>query len=809
MKHLKITSVLLSVTMCASMVMTPVSVFADETTETSAPQTTEATEKQELKETEKPAPKETDKKPAETKTQAPAETKKEEPAETTKQEPEESEKQPAESEKQETEETETQKPSETEEQKPTEATEPSETDKQEPSETEETKPSETETQAPEETEPQIPEESLKAPEAEAKKPAANSVIASGTCGDDLTWELEDYGDLKISGKGKMYDYPSSNNVSSAPWKDYAGSIKAVYLYGDVTYVGAGAFYGCSSLESVFSTAEIIEIGSEAFFACSSLERIDLYDGVTKIGRAAFSKCEKLTNIRISRGITILENETFFGSGLKNVLIPDGVTKIGEKVFGECGDLKSIHISKSVTSIGKGSFINCTGLSDVYYGGTEAEWKAISIAADNGPLNSATKHFSSALASGVCGASMNWVLDEKGKLTITGSGDMSFDDQYGNPWKKYSDEIKTIEFSGNITSISASAFMLCRNLNKVTLPNTLKSIGDSAFVMCKSLSDINIPDTVTSIGSCAFLECENLKSITLPKGLTSIEGQCFEGCGFTELVIPDGVKEIGARAFWGTPSGGSLTKVIIPASVEKIGNGAFAVSINSNTEVFYLGTADDWKKINIADGNDEWLNRADILISGSYYTITLNPVANGKAIISRTNSSAGKEINVKAYPDNGYLLDVIKVNGKIVYENKYAEGPWIGDSTGKYYRESFTMPAENAVVEVIFAEKVLPENTLKVTGKTAKVKYKKLRKKKQNVARSKVMAVSWPQGKVTYKLLSVNKKKKYFKVNAANGVVTIKKKLKKGTYTLKVSVTAAGNENYKSKTQTVAFKIKVK
>lgn len=244
-------------------------------------------------------------------------------------------------------------------------------------------------------------------------------------------------------------------------------------------------------------------------------------------------------------------------------------------------------------------------------------------------------------------------------------------------------------------------------------------------------------------------------------------------------------------------------------MKKIGSSAFTGSINKNTEVFYAGTADDWKKISIADGNEDWISRADILISGSYYTITLNPVANGKAIISRTNSSAGKEINVKAYPDNGYLLDVIKVNGKIVYENKYAEGPWIINSTGKYYSEDFTMPAENAVVEVIFAEKVLPENTLKVTGKTAKVKYKKLRKKKQNVARSKVMVVSWPQGKVTYKLLSVNKKKKYFKVNAANGVVTIKKKLKKGTYTLKVSVTAAGNENYKSKTQTVAFKIKVK
>ena len=42
-----------------------------------------------------------------------------------------------------------------------------------------------------------------------------------------------------------------------------------------------------------------------------------------------------------------------------------------------------------------------------------------------------------------------------------------------------------------------------------------------------------------------------------------------------------------------------------------------------------------------------------------------------------------------------------------------------------------------------------------------------------------------------------------------GKVTVKKKLKKGTYKIKVKVTAAGNSNYKALTRTVTFKIKVK
>ena len=52
-------------------------------------------------------------------------------------------------------------------------------------------------------------------------------------------------------------------------------------------------------------------------------------------------------------------------------------------------------------------------------------------------------------------------------------------------------------------------------------------------------------------------------------------------------------------------------------------------------------------------------------------------------------------------------------------------------------------------------------------------------------------------------------KSYFKINANNGVVTVKKKLKKGIYTLKVRVTAKGNDEYKPMTKTIPFKIKVK
>ena len=99
------------------------------------------------------------------------------------------------------------------------------------------------------------------------------------------------------------------------------------------------------------------------------------------------------------------------------------------------------------------------------------------------------------------------------------------------------------------------------------------------------------------------------------------------------------------------------------------------------------------------------------------------------------------------------------------------------------------------------------NTLKIkSGKKYKVKYSKIRKKKKVISYSSVISFSSKgQGTLTFTKKSGNKKITISK----GGKVTIKKKLRKGTYKVKVKVKAAGNGNYKpSSVKTVTFKIKV-
>ena len=59
----------------------------------------------------------------------------------------------------------------------------------------------------------------------------STIVASGTCGDNLTWTLDDNSTLTISGTGKMYDY------SEAPWYTYSSSITTAIIEDGVTSIG--------------------------------------------------------------------------------------------------------------------------------------------------------------------------------------------------------------------------------------------------------------------------------------------------------------------------------------------------------------------------------------------------------------------------------------------------------------------------------------------------------------------------------------------------------------------------------------------
>ena len=249
------------------------------------------------------------------------------------------------------------------------------------------------------------------PEAEEE-----TYVASGTCGENLTWTLDEAGTLTISGTGDMEDYSDANDV---PWKQYYGDIVKVVVkngvasIGDYAFIYCGsaeyielphtmtdigkyAFFGCEYLESIELPEKLTGIGAEAFGGCIRLERICIPDSVSQIGHGAFDGCSRLSSIELPESLTEIEQNMFYYcDSLQRIMVPAKVTTISKQAFYSCSALEEIVLPDGLTSIGNEAFADCTGLlelilpaslktigkyafescnfRDLYFGGTAQDW----------------------------------------------------------------------------------------------------------------------------------------------------------------------------------------------------------------------------------------------------------------------------------------------------------------------------------------------------------------------------------------------------------------------------------------------------
>ena len=219
--------------------------------------------------------------------------------------------------------------------------------------------------------------------------SATATPDSGTCGENVTWTLDADGTLTISGTGDMVD----TGLYSIWFYDYSEKIKNVIISSGVTRIGINAFSGCSSLESITIPDSVTSIGIGAFQNCSSLKSITIPDSVTDIGFWAFNNCSSLSSATIPNSVTTIGG--FQGcSSLSSLGIPNSVTTILAEAFSGCSSLTCVTIPDSVTFIGLMAFSDCDSLTDVYYGGSESQWKQLYIDEYNDDLLNATIHYNS-------------------------------------------------------------------------------------------------------------------------------------------------------------------------------------------------------------------------------------------------------------------------------------------------------------------------------------------------------------------------------------------------------------------------------
>ena len=308
---------------------------------------------------------------------------------------------------------------------------------------------------------------------------------------------------------------------------------------------------------------------------------------------------------------------WFGSrtSIKTVIIEDSISRIGAYAFWLCDSITSITIGGNVRSIGEGAFCFCSALTNITI--PDSVW-SIGSNAFNGCRS-----------------------------------------------------LTSITIGNSVTSIGDSAFKNCSDLTGVIIPNSVTSIGGYAFFRCSSLTSITIPYSVTSIGYYAFRDCSNLTAInvsennevysskegvffdknktnliqcpggktgayTIPNSVISIGMFAFSECNnLTSIVVSDNVTSIACYAFFYCSH---LISITISNSVTNIEEDAFR-DCSSLTDIYYVGTEEDWNKISIGGENDELKNASHHYIPsikltayGSSFTVTPKNIATGNSIM---------------------------------------------------------------------------------------------------------------------------------------------------------------------------------
>ena len=83
---------------------------------------------------------------------------------------------------------------------------------------------------------------------------------SGTCGNEISWTLDDDGTLTLSGTGYTLDY----EFKTSPWYENS-SVKNVIIGSGITRIGQYAFSGCTGMTSVTIPDSVTYILEKAHF----------------------------------------------------------------------------------------------------------------------------------------------------------------------------------------------------------------------------------------------------------------------------------------------------------------------------------------------------------------------------------------------------------------------------------------------------------------------------------------------------------------------------------------------------------------
>lgn len=357
------------------------------------------------------------------------------------------------------------------------------------------------------------------------------------------------------------------------------NLRGVKIPEGVSRINKEAFYGCSILETINFPAKLTSVGDNAFSLCSKMELDNLPNSLLHVGQSAFCYVP-LQALKLDRKVEIGAG-AFSNTPITEIEMATPCDSILGGTFSDCPNLTKITIGEGLKYIGDKAFAN----SPVKEANLPSTLRDISSYAFLGYssycpfINDIQPENHIRYIGKVAYQCVDRDLEEytikDGTVTLA---DELFESSQGNAFHIPA----SVEQIGN----RAFAYTQIKALPEML---GLKRIGGEAFYGCKNLKKLTIPETVEYIGGGAFYGCSNIWSLTYNAINAECERLMESNIPLEKIVIGDKVRRLPNGIF----SGREFTEVTLPACLERIDEFAFygcknLTTINISDSIRYIG-----------------------------------------------------------------------------------------------------------------------------------------------------------------------------------------------------------------------------
>lgn len=272
--------------------------------------------------------------------------------------------------------------------------------------------------------------------------------------------------------------------STQPWRLFASHLIEANIDSSIDRIGSYSFYNMQSAKLNLSD-NINVVGDYAFYGCKKLKDFTFDENVKYIGKAAFADIDEQFVIN---GYSNTPAESYCNS-----------EQIKFNSLG-CRHNYVINIVDPVDETAGYTEYTCTACGDYYIG----EYIEPMI-----------------IDSGVCGENIAYELYDTGRLNLIGYGDMYDYSAEPAPWFENRNNIKVLNVSKEINSISEFAFYDCANVYElrgfsdeyvVNQSGLYSSDGKVLLLALGKNNEYVMPDTVDDFLASAFVMCPDVKII---------------------------------------------------------------------------------------------------------------------------------------------------------------------------------------------------------------------------------------------------------------------------------------------------------